>query len=68
MENPTQFILGLVFGIIGLGYFSYAKRQKSVMLLLVAVSLFLFPYFVSNVILLLIIGAVLVLLPFILRN
>jgi hypothetical protein len=57
----------LLFGSIGLGFFLYGKKQRAVVPLVCGIALIVFPYFVSNVILLVGIGAVLVVIPWFLR-
>ena len=58
---------GLLFGSIGLGYFIYGKKQKAVVPLVCGLALMLFPYFVSNIVLLVGIGALLAAIPYFLR-
>jgi hypothetical protein len=57
----------LLFGSIGLGYFIYGKKQKAVVPLVCGVALMIFPYFVSNGLLLAGIGIVLSAIPYFLR-
>lgn len=57
----------MFFGIIGLGFFSYGKKQKAVVPLVTGIALFLFPYVISNVYALVIVGAILVVLPYFVR-
>jgi hypothetical protein len=57
----------LLFGSIGLGYFIYGKKQKAVVPLVCGVALMVFPYLVSNALLLVGIGAVLAAIPYFLR-
>jgi ABC-type Na+ efflux pump permease subunit len=57
----------LLFGSIGLGYFIYGKKQKAVVPLVCGLALMLFPYFVSNVMLLVGIGVLLSAIPYFLR-
>jgi hypothetical protein len=57
----------LLFGSIGLGFFIYGKKQRAVVPLVCGIVLILFPYFVSNVILLVGIGVLLVAIPYFLR-
>jgi len=57
----------LLFGSIGLGYFIYGKKQKAVVPLVCGLALMLFPYFVSNLMLLVGIGALLAAIPYFLR-
>jgi hypothetical protein len=57
----------LFFGSIGLGFFIYGRKQRAVVPLLCGLALMVFPYFVSNVMLLVGIGVVLVAIPYFLR-
>jgi hypothetical protein len=57
----------LLFGSIGLGYFIYGKKQKAVVPLVCGLALMVFPYFVSNALLLVGIGVVLAAIPYFLR-
>lgn len=58
---------GLLFGTLGIGYFVYGKRQRMVMALASGVALMVFPYFISNTFLLLVVGAALLALPFLFK-
>ena len=57
----------MLFGSIGLGFFLYGKKQRAVVPLVCGLALMLFPYFVSNVMLLVGIGALLMAIPYFLR-
>lgn len=46
--NPEQMFGSLVFFAIGLGYFSYAKKNSSFVLLACAVFLLCYGYFCEN--------------------
>jgi hypothetical protein len=65
--ETSSLLWGLLFGSIGLGFFIYGKRQKTVMPLICGLVLMIFPYFVSNTILLVILGVVLMSLPYFFR-
>jgi hypothetical protein len=67
MEGTSQLIWGMIFGVIGFAFFVYGKRQKAVVPLATGVALFIFPYFISNVYILVIVGAVLAVLPYFFR-
>jgi len=67
MEDTSQLIWGMLFGAIGLGYFMYGKKQKAVIPLSTGIALFIFPYFISNIYMLLIVGTTLVALPYFVR-
>ena len=58
---------GLLFGSIGLGYFIYGKKQRSVVPLVCGLVLMVFPYFVSNLILLVGIGVAVCAIPYFFR-
>jgi hypothetical protein len=57
----------LFFGSIGLGYFIYGKKQKALVPLFCGLALRIFPYLVSNVLLLVGIGILLAAIPYFLR-
>ena len=64
----TSFLLwGLLFGSIGLGFFVYGRRQKTVVPLVCGVALMIFPYFVSSTMLLVILGLALIVIPYFVR-
>jgi len=67
MEGTSLLIWGMLFGAIGFGFFVYGKRQKAVVPLIAGIALFIFPYFMPNVYLLVSVGAVLVMLPYFVR-
>ncbi|MDQ6800023.1 MAG: hypothetical protein M3041_04215 [Acidobacteriota bacterium] len=58
----TLFI-GLLFGAIGTVYFMYGKRIHEPMFLIVGFALAIYPYFVSNIVLVFLIGAILAAIP-----
>jgi hypothetical protein len=64
----ASLLWGLLFGSIGLGYFIYGKKQRSVVPLVCGLALMLFPYFVPNLILLVGMGVLLVIIPYFLRE
>ena len=63
MGSESQLIWGVLVGGVGLGYFLYGKKQRAVVPLVAGISLFIFPYFVSNVILLVIVGMLIIAVP-----
>jgi hypothetical protein len=64
MNDGGTFFWGLMFGAIGAGYFIYGKNQHNIVMLGLGALLCVFPYFVSSVTPLLVIGVVLTLAPF----
>jgi len=67
MGSSASIIWGILFGSIGIGYFIYGKKQQRGVALLSGVGLIAFPYFVSNIFLIILIGIVLMALPFFIR-
>ena len=67
MVGTSLLIWGMLFGAIGVGFFTYGKKQKSVVPLFTGIALFVFPYFISNVYMLVIAGVILVALPYFVR-
>jgi hypothetical protein len=67
MEGTSLLIWGMLFGAVGLGFFAYGRKQKAVVPLFTGVALFIFPYFISNVYMLVIVGVVFVVLPYFVR-
>jgi len=67
MDGTSLLLWGIMFGAIGLGFFTYGRKQKAVVPLVTGIALFIVPYFISNVYLLVIAGAILVALPYFVR-
>jgi len=61
-------IAGILFGSIGFGAFIYGKKQSSFKTTMIAIGLMAYPYFVSNAVILYIIGIVLTAALFIFRD
>ena len=57
----------VLFGGIGIGYFMYGKKQKAIVPLCTGLALFVFPYFMSSVTMLLIVGVILVAIPYFIK-
>jgi len=64
LASSSTFIWGVVFGAIGLGYFSYGRKRKAVVPLVSGVGLFVAPYFTSSIYVLVPVSLGLMLLPF----
>jgi hypothetical protein len=58
---------GLLFGSIGLGFVIYGRKQRAPVPLVCGLALMVFPYFVSNTLLLIGIGIVICAIPYFLR-
>lgn len=57
----------ILFGSVGLGFFVYGRKQRAAVPLICGLALMIYPYFVSNTILLVAIGSLLVALPYFVR-
>lgn len=60
----TELFASLVFGIIGMGYFAYGKKQANFPMLGTGVALMVYPYFVPGLATIILIGIVLMAFPF----
>jgi hypothetical protein len=65
--DTSSLLWGLVFGSIGFGFLVYGRKQRAVVPLICGLGLIVFPYFVSNTILLITIGIVLIAIPYFFR-
>ena len=67
MGSEASLLWGVVFGAVGLAYFVYGKKQQRFVPLLCGIGLMAFPYFVSNTVALLLVGALLSAIPYLFR-
>lgn len=58
----------MIFGSVGIGYFVYGKRQGKLIPLLTGVALNVFPYLMSNVYEMVIIGVILTGVPWFIKS
>ena len=65
--NTSLLLWSLLFSSIGLGFFIYGKKQRAIVPLFCGLGLMIYPYFVSNTLLLAVIGAALMALPYFVR-
>lgn len=61
--NTVPLLLGVVFSSIGLGYFIYGKKQQQTMPLICGIALMIYPYFIENTVVLILIGIILCISP-----
>lgn len=60
----TSIIFGILWGIVGIAYFRYGKKQENIVALISGIGLIAFPYFISSVFAIVSIGIALVIIPF----
>ena len=61
----NELIAGLVAGVFGMAYFVYGKRQTKIAPMVCGVALCVYSYFVDSLVWLCVIGAVLLVVPFV---
>ena len=66
-NDISLLILGMVFGTIGWGFFSYGRKQKRTVPLFVGVALFILPYIITNLYLMIGIGVLLTIIPYFIK-
>lgn len=66
--DAASLIAGVVTGAIGVGYLVYGKRQQRLVPFLAGIGLCAYPYMVDGLLLTVLIGVVLIALPFIVKG
>ena len=66
--TPGWLFWGMLFGVVGLATFVYGKKKQSVVPMICGIVLMVYPYFVSNLIALVVIGVVVSAIPWLLRS
>ncbi|MDD3145050.1 MAG: amino acid transport protein [Candidatus Gracilibacteria bacterium] len=67
MFDMNTLYIGLIFGSIGMGYFSYGKKAERYMFLLSGIILMIYPYFFTNVYYMSAVGILFLFFPFIIK-
>ncbi len=67
METTAEIVWAMLFGAVGMGYFVYGKRQREVIPFFCGVALFVFPYFVPNIYVLVATGFAIMAIPYFTR-
>lgn len=65
--STSTLLFGLLFSSIGLGFFLYGKKQRAIVPLACGLALMIFPYFVTNNVVLVAVGIALVVVPYFVR-
>ena len=60
-------MLGLLFGSIGMGFFVYGKKQGKLVPLICGLALMIYPYFISNTVIVIVVGIFLTVIPYFVR-
>ena len=67
MDHTTSLFLIMLLSAIGTGFIVYGKKQRRGVAFLCGIVLCVYPYFVDSVFILLLIAAVLIAVPFVVR-
>ncbi|MCG6201072.1 hypothetical protein [Psychromonas antarctica] len=67
MDSSSIMVWSVFFAAIGSGYFMYGRKQRAIVPLCIGISLFIFPYFMSSVTMLLIVGIILMAIPYFIK-
>jgi hypothetical protein len=67
MDSTASIMWALLIGSVGMAYVVYGRKQRRGIALLSGIGLCVFPYFVSNVILMILIAVILMALPYFIR-
>ena len=65
--NEAALLWGVLFGSIGLGYFLYGKKQRSPMAFICGILLMGYTYFLDSTIAIVVVGVVLMAVPYFVR-
>ena len=65
--DASTLLIGMFAGAIGLGYFVYGKKQAHAVSMICGIALMVYPYFVANVWILVILGVIFCLAPFFIK-
>jgi hypothetical protein len=63
----AQLVWGMLFGAIGVGFMVYGRKQRAIVPLACGLALVVFPYFVAGTWMLVLVGAVLMAIPYFVR-
>lgn len=65
--NESILLWSVLFGGFGIGFFSYGRKQKSVVPLVTGLALMAYPYFMPSVTVLIIVGIALIAVPYFIK-
>ena len=65
--STSLLLWGVLFSSIGLGYFIYGKKQNSTVPLVCGIALMIIPYFITSVMVMVLLCAALIAVPYFIR-
>lgn len=66
--NIALLVWGSLFSMLGFVFFMYGKKQSALIPLFTGLALMIYPYFISSVVWMVIVGAVLSVVPYFIRD
>ena len=67
MPDTALLLWGVLFSSIGFGFFLYGKKQRMIMPFVSGIALFLAPYFLNSTLTLVLVGILLMAMPYFFR-
>ncbi|MDD2725128.1 MAG: hypothetical protein PHH59_14055 [Methylovulum sp.] len=67
MSGESGLLWSVLFGSIGFGFFIYGKKQSMLIPLVCGLALMAYPYFMPNAVVLVLVGVVLIAVPYFFR-
>jgi predicted membrane protein len=67
MASSSIIIWSVFFSSIGMGFLIYGKKQRAIIPLCAGLALIVFPYFMTSVLMLLVVGVILIAIPYFIR-
>jgi len=67
MDSEAALLWGVLFGSIGLGFFLYGRKQRRVAPLVCGLALMVYPYFMPSTVVLVLVGVLLMAIPYFIR-
>jgi len=68
MISSAALMWSVLFGSIGFGYLLYGKQQKNILAFATGFLLIIFPYFLTSTLLIVVVGILLVALPYLVNK
>lgn len=68
MFSAANLFVGMITGAFGLAYFIYGKKQGKMIFMGAGIALMVYPYLIGSIVVLIVVGLILVALPFVLRE
>jgi hypothetical protein len=66
--DPLKLFIEFLFGMVGTGYFMYGRKAGNMIALCCGMGLGIFPYFVDRMAFILLVGGLLIAIPFVLKS